>query len=641
MNGPGDLPLQHYSGTPDANNCSIISIIPTLGMSSCRGRAEAFARRLSSKLRTLGSQADDSENSGDEQPIINGEAKNTWVSGHDGGQTVTDLQPLRHESDSFFDFDCELESPGSPVDECEYLRLIESTSNTPHNSAAESGYACASAASSHSSSDGPYFDVNSENESNQTQQQQQKSHICQPHHHNKQGGDEVDFPSGKTATTVTDGKALPICNGHACELFTKPLKIPCDKSQHTYKDVSKPLPSEGPDIENGQTTVQEHKELQDEILKELQQQSQTISQEQEQEGRNDKQPSAIEFVATESASSTELSESTQKKENEESSSGIVEHTIINGHAENGEDILKVEVCEAQKSEESTETKETTQSQDTSTELAEKQTEPTDPSDTHKQLLNSSHLDTTDDEDDCRPQRVKRCSSLKTGKTPPGTPGRKKIVRFADVLGLDLADVKTFLNEIPTIPKSAYEDLEISENEPPIQLGPKTDKLLMPLFQQPGGLPNFLDIVKDKQVSLENAAVTDNINHTITGSVRVRNLDFHKSVHIRYSLDNWRSFADLQANYVENTCDGFSDKFSFVLFGNSLHVGQRLEFAVRFQCKGQQYWDNNYGANYCFQCLPTSTPTITPPVMPSHHTNNNNLVGILSPTAGDAWCTSFY
>jgi len=80
---------------------------------------------------------------------------------------------------------------------------------------------------------------------------------------------------------------------------------------------------------------------------------------------------------------------------------------------------------------------------------------------------SHGIDTTDDEDDCRPQRIRRCSSLKTGKTPPGTPGRKKIVRFADVLGLDLADVKTFLDEIPTIPKSAFEDLEILESEPPL------------------------------------------------------------------------------------------------------------------------------------------------------------------------------
>jgi hypothetical protein len=54
-----------------------------------------------------------------------------------------------------------------------------------------------------------------------------------------------------------------------------------------------------------------------------------------------------------------------------------------------------------------------------------------------------------------PHRIQRSSSLKTGKTPPGTPGRKKIVRFADVLGLDLADVRTFLDEIPNVPTSAF------------------------------------------------------------------------------------------------------------------------------------------------------------------------------------------
>ncbi|KAM8708161.1 hypothetical protein ACLKA7_015174 [Drosophila subpalustris] len=59
MNEPGDTPLTHTS-TPDSRPpCSIISIIPNIGMSSCRGRAEAFARSLSSKLRTLGTQAPD------------------------------------------------------------------------------------------------------------------------------------------------------------------------------------------------------------------------------------------------------------------------------------------------------------------------------------------------------------------------------------------------------------------------------------------------------------------------------------------------------------------------------------------------------------------------------------------------------
>ncbi|XP_020292769.1 glycogen-binding subunit 76A isoform X1 [Pseudomyrmex gracilis] len=246
-------------------------------------------------------------------------------------------------------------------------------------------------------------------------------------------------------------------------------------------------------------------------------------------------------------------------------------------------------------------------------------------------------ETVEEEED-RPQRVRRCSSLKTGKTPPGTPGRKKIVRFADKLGLDLADVRTFLDEIPKIPNSAYNDLIYDDIFRPQHSSPenaassirddwcdryqddgrrksmsaissrKIDRMLVPLFQQPGGMANFLDVVRERRVCLENALVQDPVTLAIQGTVRVINLDFHKSVHIRYTLNAWRNFSDLQATYVCNSCDGFSDKFSFVLYCHTLSVGQRLEFAVRFQCKGMQYWDNNSGANYCFQCLPASSST---------------------------------
>ncbi|XP_018369617.1 PREDICTED: glycogen-binding subunit 76A isoform X1 [Trachymyrmex cornetzi] len=244
-------------------------------------------------------------------------------------------------------------------------------------------------------------------------------------------------------------------------------------------------------------------------------------------------------------------------------------------------------------------------------------------------------ETVEEEED-RPQRVRRCSSLKTGKTPPGTPHRKKIVRFADKLGLDLADVRTFLDEIPKIPNSAYSDLiyddifrpqdSNSDNTTSISddwcdryqndgrrrstsaIPRKIDRMLVPLFQQPGGMPNFLDMVRERRVCLENVVVQDPVTLAIQGTVRVINLDFHKSVHVRYTLNSWRNFSDLQATYVPNSCDGFSDKFSFILYCHTLPVGQRLEFAVRFQCKGAQHWDNNAGANYCFQCLPASSTT---------------------------------
>ncbi|XP_030757334.1 glycogen-binding subunit 76A-like [Sitophilus oryzae] len=231
-----------------------------------------------------------------------------------------------------------------------------------------------------------------------------------------------------------------------------------------------------------------------------------------------------------------------------------------------------------------------------------------------------HTRRYDDDNDVIP-RVRRCSSLKTGKTPPGTPGRKKIVRFADVLGLDLADVRTFLDEIPKVPKSAYDDLsdvDISDSSD-IQnvnclnkfVGVSSEKILVPLFEQPSGLLNFLDLVRENQVCLENALVDDPVLFLIRGTVRVRNLDFNKSVHIRYTLDSWKTFADVQASYVQNSCDGFSDRFSFVIYAHTLTVGQKLEFACRFQCKGCQYWDSNKGLNYCFQCLPAATSSTTP------------------------------
>lgn len=561
------------------------------------------------------------------------------MNAHESEQTVTDLQPLRHESDSFFDFDCELESPGSPVDECEYLRLIETASNTPHNSTAESGYACASVASSHSSTDGPYFDAAATSSS--------ASNVP----------DELLVTTTTTtAQPLTERTQLPTASTELKE-YASALQLNGSRELLTNGEPKEEEASQRVEYEKQQTKESDDETLlQAQILSELQQHSDNYKEttaveeplvnghveENEEQLLQLEEEQAIEkdSTAAEQQQSLKQEQPVEEKQQLEQEKELEKDQQL-AQEVTTEEATKTITDEVDKSVQSTLTVDVDLAQldkakqDAAEATADKQ---------QKDRSHSHGTDTTDDEDDCRPQRVRRCSSLKTGKTPPGTPGRKKIVRFADVLGLDLADVKTFLDEIPTIPKSAFEDLEILEQEPPLQLGPKSDKLLMPLFQQPGGLPTFLDAVREKQVSLENAAVTDSINQTISGSVRVRNLDFHKSVHVRYSLDGWRSYADLQANYVENSCDGFSDKFTFVLFGNSLHVGQRLEFACRFQCKGQQFWDNNYGANYCFQCLPSSTHTASPAsvatsTVPVHHAST--LVGMLSPAAGDAWCSSFY
>ncbi|XP_057652557.1 glycogen-binding subunit 76A [Diorhabda carinulata] len=244
--------------------------------------------------------------------------------------------------------------------------------------------------------------------------------------------------------------------------------------------------------------------------------------------------------------------------------------------------------------------------------------PSENQDSHLLTENNVDDDKEEEEEDIQQPRVRRSTSLKSGKTPPGTPGQKKFVRFADALGLDLADVRTFMDDIPKIPTSAYEDLDdvdfgesISNEFLSSMIGrtqPKAEKYLLPMFQQPVGLPNFLDLVREHNVCLENVFVEDPISLSLKGTVRVRNLDFHKSVHIRYTLDSWQTFADVKATYVDNSCDGFSDKFTFLLYAHTLSIGQKLEMACRFQCRGCQYWDNNGGSNYCFQCLPVSHST---------------------------------
>jgi protein phosphatase 1 regulatory subunit 3A/B/C/D/E len=250
--------------------------------------------------------------------------------------------------------------------------------------------------------------------------------------------------------------------------------------------------------------------------------------------------------------------------------------------------------------------------------AEKEVSPAP--DIEPSLLKVENKDEHDDIEDDRPQRVRRCSSLKTGKTPPGTPGRKKIVRFADVLGLDLADVKTFMDEIPVIPKSAYDDLTGADmqNSPPVRSPPRLGALtLVPLFQVPRDVTETLEQLN---VCMESARVCDGVHVTVCGSVRVRNLDFHKTVHIRYTMNYWKTYTDLQATYVQGSCDGYSDRFQFVLYAPCISSGERLELAVRFQCKGQQFWDNNSGANYCFDCLALGSIVQAPsPPGPLHPT----------------------
>ena len=128
--------------------------------------------------------------------------------------------------------------------------------------------------------------------------------------------------------------------------------------------------------------------------------------------------------------------------------------------------------------------------------------------------------------------------------------------------------------------------------------------LVPMFTQPGSSTSFYDLVRERKVCLENAFMEDPT--TICGVVRVLNISFHKSVGIRWTMNDWSTQNDVDATYIDGSSDGVTDKFSFRLRLGFLPVGSRVQFCLRFDSSGSEFWDNNGGVNYVFQVKLFST-----------------------------------
>jgi protein phosphatase 1 regulatory subunit 3A/B/C/D/E len=173
---------------------------------------------------------------------------------------------------------------------------------------------------------------------------------------------------------------------------------------------------------------------------------------------------------------------------------------------------------------------------------------------------------------------------------------KKRVVFADEEGLELEHVKIMSEQ---------------SNQPPVWslefLAHVTQGMISPVpqqqwtidFRQPAS--DYLEFRRKLEtinVSLENVIIKES-ESTVVGTVKVKNLSFHKEVFIRSSWDDWKSQVDTFCTYsqiVGASCAYvIYDTFSFKL---TLPPNSRsLEFCVGFRVDGKEYWDNNQGANY--------------------------------------------
>lgn len=189
---------------------------------------------------------------------------------------------------------------------------------------------------------------------------------------------------------------------------------------------------------------------------------------------------------------------------------------------------------------------------------------------------------------------------------PGCSSGGNRVRFADALGLELAEVKVFqAGEDPSIPLHVLSRLSINSDLCCKRLDLEfTMQCLVPDFQQPADCESFLRRLQQHQVCLERVTSSD---LGLNGTVRVMNVAFEKQVAVRYTFNHWRSQHEVVAqwhSHIPGTDgQGSMDVFAFFLPVPPflLQLSSVVEFAVLYRVDGQEYWDNNQGKNYSLVC----------------------------------------
>ncbi|XP_045912763.1 protein phosphatase 1 regulatory subunit 3A isoform X1 [Micropterus dolomieu] len=170
----------------------------------------------------------------------------------------------------------------------------------------------------------------------------------------------------------------------------------------------------------------------------------------------------------------------------------------------------------------------------------------------------------------------------------------KRVSFADTTGGDLVDVKEFVafdsDEEGDSARWEEEEAKYRKREPTYQVHPE--------FNVPTESA-LLQAVHTHKVEVEQMSPVENEPFAFSGVIRVLNISFHKAVYIRSTMDNWATYYDQPAEYVQGSHDGDTDQFSFKLSFAPPYIthGSRIEFVVRYETSDGDYWANNSSMNY--------------------------------------------
>ncbi|XP_056319537.1 uncharacterized protein si:ch211-167b20.8 [Danio aesculapii] len=174
------------------------------------------------------------------------------------------------------------------------------------------------------------------------------------------------------------------------------------------------------------------------------------------------------------------------------------------------------------------------------------------------------------------------------------------VSFVDSTGGELADVRMFVPfDSDEEDNSRWEEEEAkyrkAYSEPTYRLWPE--------FQALTG-PELLLAVHTNKLEVDSVTPVPDEPLSFDVVIRVLNISFHKSVYVRSTMDGWINHFDYPAEYVLDSNDGETDKFSAKLSFAPPYLfnGARIDFVVRYETSDGEFWANNSGRNYSVTLL---------------------------------------
>lgn len=174
---------------------------------------------------------------------------------------------------------------------------------------------------------------------------------------------------------------------------------------------------------------------------------------------------------------------------------------------------------------------------------------------------------------------------------------KKKVVFADDHGRQLTHVR-IMSEPSYMPP--IWSLQFLAHVTQGMISPVPQEQWVVDFVQPASdYVRFRQKLDERNVSLENVIIKET-EQLIVGTVKVKNLSYHKEVIIRSSCDSWKTHEDTFCTYSVVGNGAVSAYLLYDTFAFKLTLppkSRRIEFCAAYKCDGVEYWDNNDGRNY--------------------------------------------